>query len=80
MGAAITDKLGVLGVTSARSQTIYQLAQALAAGEIDFGLCHSPEEEMKKLLAIRGIGGWTAQYMAMRAMEWPDAFWRRMRA
>lgn len=74
MGAAITDKLGVLGVTSARSQTIYQLAQALAAGEIDFGLCHSPEEEMKKLLAIRGIGGWTAQYMAMRAMEWPDAF------
>lgn len=74
MGAAITDKLGVLGVTSARSQTIYRLAQALAAGEIDFGLCHSPEEEMKKLLAIRGIGGWTAQYIAMRAMEWPDAF------
>lgn len=74
MGAAITDKLGVLGVTSARSQTIYRLAQALDAGEIDFGLCHSPEEEMKKLLAIRGIGGWTAQYIAMRAMEWPDAF------
>ena len=74
MGAAITDKLGVLGVTSARSQTIYRLAQALAAGEIDFGLCHSPEEEMKKLLTIRGIGGWTAQYIAMRAMEWPDAF------
>lgn len=74
MGAAITDKLGVLGVTSARSQTIYRLAQALAAGEIDFGLCHSPEEEMKKMLAIRGIGGWTAQYIAMRAMEWPDAF------
>jgi len=25
-------------------------------------------------MAIRGIGSWTAQYIAMRAMEWPDAF------
>ncbi len=29
---------------------------------------------MEKLIAIRGIGSWTAQYIAMRAMEWPDAF------
>ncbi|GLC81751.1 hypothetical protein LBYZC6_38650 [Lacrimispora brassicae] len=25
-------------------------------------------------MAIRGIGSWTAQYIAMRAVEWPDAF------
>jgi AraC family transcriptional regulator of adaptative response / DNA-3-methyladenine glycosylase II len=29
---------------------------------------------MKKLMAIRGIGSWTAQYIAMRTMGWPDAF------
>lgn len=29
---------------------------------------------MQKLQAIRGIGSWTAQYIAMRAMGWPDAF------
>ena len=29
---------------------------------------------MEKLQAIRGIGGWTAQYIAMRTMGWPDAF------
>lgn len=25
-------------------------------------------------MMIRGIGGWTAQYIAMRTMGWPDAF------
>lgn len=70
----ISDRLGVLGVTSARSRTIYELAQALVSGEIDFESCADPEEEMKKLMKLRGIGGWTAQYIAMRAMEWPDAF------
>lgn len=29
---------------------------------------------MKKLMEIPGIGNWTAQYIGMRAMEWPDAF------
>jgi len=43
-------------------------------GEIDFDLCAQPEEEMQKLMSIRGIGSWTAQYIAMRTMEWPDAF------
>lgn len=33
-----------------------------------------PEREMEKLRAIRGIGGWTAQYIAMRTIGWPDAF------
>ena len=70
----IENHFGALGVTAARSKTIYELARAFVQGEIDFGLCAQPEEEMKKLTAIRGIGSWTAQYMAMRAMEWPDAF------
>lgn len=74
MGDSVTDKLGTLGVISTRSQTIYQLARAFAAGKIDFDLCSRPEEEMRKLMVIRGIGSWTAQYIAMRAMEWPDAF------
>ncbi len=74
MGEDITNKLGVLGVTSARSNTIYELARALIQGEIDLDPCAQPEEEMKKLMKIRGIGSWTAQYIAMRTMEWTDAF------
>jgi len=72
MGAQ--NNLGVLGVTGTRSKTIYELARALAQGEIDLGFCGHPEEEMKKLMKIRGIGSWTAQYIAMRAMGWTDSF------
>ncbi|MDL2298334.1 helix-turn-helix domain-containing protein [Synergistaceae bacterium OttesenSCG-928-D05] len=70
----IESHLGPLGIIAARAKTIYELARAFAEGEIEFNLPASPEEEMKKLMAIRGIGSWTAQYIAMRAMEWPDAF------
>jgi AraC family transcriptional regulator of adaptative response / DNA-3-methyladenine glycosylase II len=32
------------------------------------------EETLDKLREIPGIGEWTAQYIAMRALSWPDAF------
>jgi AraC family transcriptional regulator of adaptative response / DNA-3-methyladenine glycosylase II len=74
LDGAIENHLGALGVTAARSRTIYELARVLAQREINFDHCARPEEEMKKLTAIRGIGSWTARYIAMRGMEWPDAF------
>jgi AraC family transcriptional regulator of adaptative response / DNA-3-methyladenine glycosylase II len=74
LGGAIENCLGPLGVTAARSRTIHGLARVLVQREIKFDLCAQPEEEMKKLMTIRGIGSWTAKYIAMRAMEWPDAF------
>jgi AraC family transcriptional regulator of adaptative response / DNA-3-methyladenine glycosylase II len=74
LGGTIEDHFGALGIIAARSRTIYELARILAQREIDFDLCVQPEEEIKKLMAIRGIGSWTAQYIAMRTMEWPDAF------
>jgi AraC family transcriptional regulator of adaptative response / DNA-3-methyladenine glycosylase II len=74
LGGSIENRLGALGVIAARSRTIHEIARVLAQKEINFDLCAQPEEEIKKLMAIRGIGSWTAQYIAMRAMEWPDAF------
>ncbi len=70
----IADHLGPLGITRTRANTILGLARKIANGEIDFTPCVQPETEIKKLLAIPGIGTWTAQYIAMRAMGWPDAF------
>lgn len=70
----IENHLGSLGVTCARSRTIKDLAVAFVQKNVDFGLCSNPEEEIKKLLTIRGIGNWTAQYIAMRTMSWTDAF------
>ncbi len=74
LGGDITARLGPLGITQLRANTILELARKIAGGEIEFTLCVQPETEIKKLLSITGIGSWTAQYIAMRAMGWPDAF------
>lgn len=70
----IDDRLGPLGITSARARTVESLGQALIKGDVTLESSADPEEEMKALMKIKGIGSWTAQYLAMRTMEWPDAF------
>lgn len=74
LGDNIQERLGVLGIIAARSACIRALAQALEQGEIRLDQSADPQREMKKLQALRGIGSWTAQYIAMRTMGWPDAF------
>lgn len=74
LGGEIADRLGPLGVTRVRANSILGLAKKIAGGEIDFALCTRPETEIGKLLSTPGVGDWTAQYIAMRAMSWPDAF------
>ena len=74
LNGRISDHLGPLGITGARANTILDLAKAFMREEIDFSVFAQPEQEMEKLLAIRGIGSWTAQYITMRAIGWPDAF------
>lgn len=70
----IERHLGAIGVASARAKTIYELAKAFAQGKLILDHPIQPEIEINKLTAIRGIGNWTAQYIAMRVMDWPDAF------
>lgn len=74
LGENIADHLGPLGITAARANTIYELAKTFAEDKIGFMHCSHPQKEMEKLMQIKGIGKWTAQYIAMRAMGWPDAF------
>ncbi|WP_026035682.1 AlkA N-terminal domain-containing protein [Cupriavidus sp. BIS7] len=62
------------GVTATKARTIRALARAVAAGEIDLDPHAPPEATVAQLRAIDGIGDWTAQYVAMRALGWPDAF------
>jgi AraC family transcriptional regulator of adaptative response / DNA-3-methyladenine glycosylase II len=65
---------GELGVTSMRSRTISKLASEFFNRSIDFWPCNYPNEEIKKLTSISGIGVWTANYIAMRTMGYTDAF------
>ena len=73
-GESVTNKLGELGVISSRSKTIFLLAQALVSKELDFDSNIDVEYELNKLKNIHGIGPWTANYIAMRAMGWTDVF------
>ena len=58
----------------ARADAIVALARAVADGELDLSGTAEPEPTIERLLAIAGVGEWTAAYVAMRALRDPDAF------
>lgn len=74
LGDAGEDELGSLGIVGARCRTICRLADELASGALDLGYGADPESTIPALEALPGIGPWTAQYIAMRATGYPDAF------
>ena len=74
LAAARDVELAAIGITLQRGQTLGRLARALVAGDVSLVPGAPPEETMTKLSLIQGIGDWTAQYIAMRALRWPDAF------
>jgi AraC family transcriptional regulator, regulatory protein of adaptative response / DNA-3-methyladenine glycosylase II len=67
-------KLTRVGVTGKRSETIRALARAVCDGRISFERVVDSEALLAQLCEIPGIGSWTAQYVAMRALGEPDAF------
>jgi AraC family transcriptional regulator of adaptative response / DNA-3-methyladenine glycosylase II len=66
--------LAGIGLTGARAATLKALAAAVAADPQLLGAAGSLDETVAKLCALPGIGPWTAQYVAMRALREPDAF------
>jgi AraC family transcriptional regulator of adaptative response / DNA-3-methyladenine glycosylase II len=67
-------ELTKLGVLKSRGATIRELARAVMRNEIDLGPGTDVERVLEQLVEIPGIGEWTAQYIAMRGLHWPDAF------
>ena len=63
-----------IGMPLARARTVVALARAVAAGEVALQPEGDVEATIERLLAVPGIGTWTANYIAMRALRWPDAF------
>src|SRR6266516_2434772 len=62
-----------LGLTRGRLVALRALGQAVAAGELDLDRGADREQTERTLLALPGIGPWTAAYIAMRALGDPDA-------
>ncbi len=73
--AAVTRApLERLGLTRARAAALRGFAQAVADGTLDLGAFRDLDDAVARLTRLPGIGDWTAQYVAMRALGEPDAF------
>jgi AraC family transcriptional regulator of adaptative response / DNA-3-methyladenine glycosylase II len=70
---AKTHSLG-LGMPKARQLSLQALAEAAAADPNLFRTFSNIEEAIARLSSIRGVGEWTAQYIALRALREMDAF------
>ena len=63
-----------IGLPRTRAHAIRSLARAVAGGKLNLDSSRPPEEVMAQLSSLPGIGDWTAQYVALRALGDPDAF------
>jgi AraC family transcriptional regulator of adaptative response / DNA-3-methyladenine glycosylase II len=72
--AVASSSLAGLGVPASRSATLKALAQAVCDGELDLSASADRDATRAALLAIRGVGPWTADYVAMRGLGDRDAF------
>ena len=66
--------LAGIGMPRSRRDALRHLSRALADGEIALDAGADREEARRRLLALQGIGSWSATYVAMRALRDPDAF------
>ena len=66
--------LETIGLPRARAATLRALAAALVDGRVDFRAGQRLDEFVERLVSVPGIGPWTANYAAMRALSHPDAF------
>lgn len=66
--------LSQIGLTQSKVATLKELATQVANKNLILDGTANLEEVSRKLLAIKGIGPWTVEYIAMRALRHPNAF------
>ncbi|HMY56226.1 MAG TPA: DNA-3-methyladenine glycosylase 2, partial [Candidatus Obscuribacter sp.] len=74
LSKATTEGISELGIVSTRANTIINFAKAYEKGELKLYPGADFDETVKALTSLPGIGEWTADYIAMRCLAWPDAF------
>jgi AraC family transcriptional regulator of adaptative response / DNA-3-methyladenine glycosylase II len=74
VAATPVERIAELGIIRTRAHAIIAIARGWAA-LVPMLRTHQPTDELiAQLCALPGIGPWTAHYIAMRALGWPDAF------
>ncbi len=70
----VADADLAIGIPASRAEAIREFARAVASGSLELDGGADAATCAGRLCAIRGLGPWTAQYIAMRALSDPDAF------
>ncbi len=65
---------GAYAMPTSRRRAVVALAEAVGGGDVVIDPGADPVELRRSLVALPGIGSWTAEYVAMRALRDPDAF------
>ncbi|PRC91115.1 DNA-3-methyladenine glycosylase 2 family protein [Solimicrobium silvestre] len=74
LAALSQEQIAQLGMPKSRAATILAVAQFAADGGLELPLGSSLDKAVAHLKTVRGIGEWTAQYIALRVLRYPDAF------
>jgi AraC family transcriptional regulator of adaptative response / DNA-3-methyladenine glycosylase II len=74
LAAAPVEQIAELGIIRTRAGAIQAIAQAWPELAVLLTPRARPEPLIERLCELPGIGPWTAHYIAMRALGWPDAF------
>jgi AraC family transcriptional regulator of adaptative response / DNA-3-methyladenine glycosylase II len=74
MAEVSADQLAATGMVGSRARCIVALARAVLDRRVTLKFAADVEQQIANLQELSGIGSWTAQYIAMRALHWPDAF------
>ncbi len=71
---ATPEAIGTLGIVRQRVKALQALAVEVATGRLRLHRAAAVQPTLDALLALPGIGHWSAQLIAMRALAWPDAW------
>lgn len=74
LASAEAVDIAAIGIPQTRAQTICNLAQFAAQGGLQMPPGLALDDAVARLKTVRGIGDWTAHYIALRALRFPDAF------
>jgi len=74
MATLTPAKIANLGMPKTRGETLHRFACFAKEGGLDFPPCSTLDDVCTRLTSLKGIGDWTALYIAMRALRFPDAF------
>jgi AraC family transcriptional regulator of adaptative response / DNA-3-methyladenine glycosylase II len=74
LAGASAEAIGTLGIVRQRVGALRTLAREVAEGRIALHRGAPLMSTLDALRALPGVGEWTVQLIAMRALAWPDAF------